>query len=151
MPDPKDTLKTRIVTRFIDEFGDEFHRTQYREDVIEDDQGCLTSLKEGEQIILGTGEAYHPGLSAGPRPIMMIALCRQCREERPRWPWQRARTPTGLVNVKHVIRCRECGAATCPTHRKQSRYDHKWRCIKCHTAYQWRRRLASIVCEEVDE
>lgn len=151
MPDPKDALNVRIVTRFVDEYGNEFFRTQYREDVTEDDNGCLTTLKQGEQVILGTGEAYHPGLSAGPKPLLMVALCRQCRDARPRWPWQQAQQSTGLANVKHIVRCQDCGTASCPAHRKRSQHDRKWRCLKCHRRHNWKRRLESVLFEEVDE
>lgn len=141
-------VRSQIETRYIDEFGQEVHTANYREEMIVDTNG-VTSVKQGENSILVSGEAYNPSMSSGGKPVMLIGSCAICRDSRPLFPWQRHRTTHGLCNVSKLKHCCNCGQPICPRHRTQSRDDGQSRCPRCHKRHKWMLRLKSVFFEKV--
>jgi len=146
----KRPVSTHVETRFLDESGEEIYTANYREEMTVTADG-VTSTKRGENTMLVSGEAYNPGLSSGPKPVLMVGTCDFCRNERPLFPWLRARKTHGLCNIRKLKLCSDCGQPICPRHRRRSRYDRQWRCPQCHKKHKWLLRLKNVFCERVDE
>ena len=146
---PKRPVSTHVETRFLDESGEEFYTANYSEEMIVSDKGAKV-CKRGENVILVSGEAYNPGLSSGAKPVLMVGTCDFCRNEKPLFPWLRARKTHGLCNVRKLKLCHDCGHATCARHRQRSRYDKQWRCPRCHKKHRWMLRLKTVFCERVE-
>ena len=130
-----------VVTHFVDEEGNPLLNMEYREETSENVDESISISKEAQNVILSTGEAYNTTLSSGPRPLLMVGLCRACRSQRPFWPWQRRRKVHGLANARHLKRCCGCGEPVCPTHRAESAHDKRVRCLRCDRRHVWYRRV----------
>lgn len=145
----KRPVSTHVETRFLDESGEVVHTANYSEEIEVTDDG-VTTHKRSENSALVSGELFNPSMSSGPKPVLMVGTCDFCRNEKPLFPWLRARKTHGLCNVRKLKLCCDCGQPICPRHRHRSRYDSQWRCPRCHKKHRWMFRLKSIFCERVE-
>ena len=141
------SIRKVTETRVFDEEGREIYTGRYSQETVHDPQdGSVTTCTEAESTTLTTGETYHPGMSNGPNPIMLTGICEACRDSN-RWPWSGRRTH-GLTNAQHLKHCHDCGMPLCPRHRRQSRIDRKWRCLKDHRRHMLKHYLRCIFLED---
>ena len=134
------SIRNVTHTRILDESGEEIYATEHVEETRHDPRnGSVNTVKRGRSTTLSSGEVYHVGMSAGQRPVMLTGVCELCRV---RLSLRRRRRTHGLTNVKHLKRCSRCGRAVCPRHRKRSRFDRRWRCIRCH---RWHRLKCALL------
>ncbi len=103
--------------------------------------------RRNETIELSDGFEWHAGMLSANPPIH-ISVCNLCRYPLPAvFP---ERPTSGLVRTSSLEYCHECGLGICPKHRRRSRYDRRWRCLKCHKSFQKKtivkRTLRSIFC-----
>ncbi|MFA7281363.1 MAG: hypothetical protein WC100_14865 [Sterolibacterium sp.] len=115
----------RIVTQYRDADGNLVLQTEYNERIVIAN-GEVTHIKQGENIQLVSGEMFNPAMAAGQHPVLVVGLCHSCQGS-PRVP---------LTNAKHLRICAGCGRPSCPIHRRQSRYDKKWRCLRCYRRHR---------------
>jgi hypothetical protein len=149
MTNSKNILNLRIETKYLDEKG-EILVTEYSEETSENADESINTVKRAQNIILSSGEAFNPSMSAGPKPVLAVGLCDECRNGRPFWPWKHRPKVSGLCNVQHLKPCEDCGKPQCPKHRKCSTYDKKHRCLRCHRKHKRGLFLGRIFYEEVD-
>jgi hypothetical protein len=135
---PNGTIRHRVRTRYLDEHGREFYVTEYREEVTQDptDQAVVKET-QAENVILASGEAYNPGMSAGAKPLILVGACRFCSGS--------------LCNVSSLLPCEACGRVTCREHRRQSTYDERWRCLRCDQRHRVRQFLLGLVSRSPEE
>jgi len=150
MQRPNTHVEQETITHLKDETGEVLETFEYREER-ETINGRVIARKTAECRTLSTGELYHPGLSAGPHPVMMAAACPLCGTKPSIFPWRRRRT-TRLCNAADLKACSECGMHICSRHRRRSSRDHRWRCLSCHRKHWvWANLLGPLFLREPEE
>ena len=141
------SIRKVIDTRVFDEQGQEIYIGRFSQETVHDPQdGSVATHTEAESTTLTSGENYHPGMSTGPKPIMLTGVCEACHSTS-LWPWTWRKTH-GLTKVQHLKRCQDCGMPLCPRHRRESRVDRKPRCLKHHRRHMFRHYVKCIFLVE---
>ena len=135
-PNMRGTVNNHIETSFMDQSGRELSKLHYKEEMVKNQDGSITSYKQAQNVILSTGEAYNASLSVGSNPVMLAGLCAFCGDS--------------LSNARLLLPCCACGKPTCPAHRRKSKYDKGYRCLKCHGRHKWAMRLKPIFYKRVE-
>lgn len=94
-----------------------------------------------ETIELVDGFQWHAGLLSA-KPPVYIGVCEFCR--RPPFHLLRLERPThGLVRLKQLKLCANCGTPCCPRHRIRS--SGQWRCPECARTFQQKNTVNTIL------
>jgi len=124
-------------TRILDPSGNELCRTRYVIETTQDPvDGSINTIKRAESLTLTSGETWNVGMSAGPNPVLMAGVCDACQK---------------LCNASKLRICSDCGIPLCSRHRRRSRRDGRWRCLKHHRLHKLASLFAALLFEECSE
>ena len=108
-----------------------------REYGVVDGHGAVLQFENSDYIQLVDSLAWCPAMLEGPNPVMLTS-CATCRRP-PASLLKRERPTHGLLSVRNARTCVDCGAVTCPRHRRLM--GRHWRCIPCSR----KSRLLSVI------
>ena len=134
--------RKRSVSRILDAQGNVFLEIGSEQVTIFHPDGTIEVLSESDSISLVSGGVFHPTMSMGKDPVMLLDVCEFCRS--PEFSVWRSETPThGLCDREAGELCAGCQAFMCRNHAQKCA-DDEWRCRRCAGRYRARRTIGSI-------
>lgn len=117
-----------LETAFHDINGEPVLTIALEEGTTVDPSGNVQEFKRNTNSQLVCGTMWNPGMLAGNAPIL-LGVCERCRH--PPYSFFDPEQPThGLCSQANGMLCPDCGAFTCPRHRRLGD-DGQWRCLFC--------------------
>jgi len=131
----------QIVNVVRDRHGRVILRMGVEETTVFQPDGSVTTSRDSENIQLVDGSVYNPAMSMGAKPVMLIAVCEDCRS--PRTLFERASHGLCSREAGHV--CPDCGRFVCPKHAKNGLSDGQVRCRRCAARFIRRKRVVGVL------
>jgi len=124
---PQMNVRKDTTTQITDLNGNIILEVGLKEYTVRCSDGSIIHRRLNENIVLVDGTVWNPGLIM--RGIH-VGVCDRCRR-----PSFFGRPTHGIVALQRARQCATCGTLCCPSHRRWSRRDHQWRCLRHHSLH----------------
>jgi len=129
---PHIVARKENITSITDMNGQTIIQIGSSQYTVRNSDGSLTHRFLNQLIPTVDGFEWGPDMQKA-KPPVHVGICQQCRDGSSLFGRNKSH---GIVTLARAKLCADCGTLCCPSHRRLSKNDRRWRCLRHHRMHR---------------